>query len=106
MSSNHIPHNPTHIKSFVRSFNVNELQILTNHFMAQIKIQISKSTKTISPKCYMITITMGPSKISGYGRNDEEAHLNAYKNFFEGIVDDENLYSKLILAISKMKDEG
>lgn len=52
----------------------------------------------------MITITMGPSKISGYGRNEEEAHLNAYKNFFEGIVDDENLYSSLILAISKMKD--
>ena len=53
---------------------------------------------------FMITITMVNSKISGYGRNEEEAHLNAYKNFFEGIVDDENLYSSLIGAISQMKD--
>jgi ribosome-associated translation inhibitor RaiA len=104
MSSQQLSQKSMNIKSFVRSFNVNELQILTNHFMTQINIQISKSVKTISPKCYMITITMGPSKISGYGRNEEEAHLNAYKNFFEGIVDDENLYSSLILAISKMKE--
>jgi hypothetical protein len=52
----------------------------------------------------MITISMLNSKISGYGRNEEEAHLNAYKNFFESVIDDEDLYSSLITAINKMKE--
>ena len=87
--------------------------------MTQINTQITKTVKAISSKWYflisapifsnnynsfMITITMGKSKISGYGRYEEEAHLNAYKNFFEGIIDDEQLYPSLVTAISQMKD--
>lgn len=54
----------------------------------------------------MATLSLGSNKISGYGRYEEEALVNAYRNFFDGIVDNEELSSHLAAAILRIKDQG
>lgn len=54
----------------------------------------------------MVTIMTDKEKISGYGRSEEEALLNAYKNFFEGVIDKDVLANHLASALQKLKDSG
>ena len=49
-------------------------------------------------------MNMGSDNISGYGRCEEEAYVNAYKNFFEGTAEDSQLRQHLSNSLSKMKD--
>jgi hypothetical protein len=54
----------------------------------------------------MATLSLGSNKISGYGRYEEEALVNAYRNFFDGIVDNEELSAHLATSILRIKDQG
>lgn len=61
--------------------------------------------RLISPSI-MVTIMMDKDKISGYGRSEDEALLNAYKNFFEGVIDKDQLAGHLSSALQKLRDSG
>ena len=54
----------------------------------------------------MVTVSMDNwEKKTGYGRCEEEAYLNAYKNFFEGVIEeDDNMSLHLANAFSKLKE--
>jgi hypothetical protein len=52
----------------------------------------------------MATLSLGGNKISGYGRFEEEALVNAFRNFFDGIVDNDELSSHLNNALMRVKE--
>lgn len=52
----------------------------------------------------MATLSLGQNKISGYGRFEEEALVNAYRNFFDGIIDNDELCGHLSAALMRIKD--
>lgn len=92
------------LKNVVRSMSASEISSLTNVFSKQIGVDIEKSVKVISPKCIMVTISMEKEKISGYGRSEEEASLNAFKNFMEGMIDKDDMVHPLSSSLSKLKE--
>lgn len=92
------------LKNVIRSMSTSEISSLTQVFSKQIGIDIEKSVKAISPKCTMVTISMEKERISGYGRSEEEASLNAFKNFMEAMIDKDDMIHPLSASLSKMRD--
>ena len=68
--------------------------------MVSLKVQISD----FNPHSIMATLIFGSNKISGYGRFEEEALVNAYRNFFDAIIDNEELCAHLSSAIMRVKE--
>ena len=49
---------------------------------------------------------MEGNKINGYGRCKNEAHMNAYKNFFDGIIDNDEMCHHLSAALQRIKENS
>lgn len=92
------------LKNVVRSMSASEVCSLSSVFSKQIGLEIERFVKAISPKCIMVTIAMDKERISGYGRTEEEASLNAYKNFLEGMIDKDQMVQPLTVSLNKMRE--
>lgn len=92
------------LKNVVRSMSASDVSSLAAIFSRQIGVEIERFVKAISPKCIMVTIALDKERISGYGRTEEEASLNAYKNFMEGMIDKDSMVQPLTQCLAKMRE--
>lgn len=94
------------MKTLIPSMSESDLKRITKHLENVLREEFLYTSKELSYKCYEGIYTFKNKKATGYGRTDQDAHLNAIKNLMEILVEEDDIVFILKHQIRMGNREG